>query len=897
MARYIAIASLVFITLASCSKKKLEKSFNSGDPGKTPTPEETQTPSPSPVATVTNTPSPMPTETESPGNPNVQPTATATPTSSQSLSVTGFQGVAHISAPSANRLKITWNAEVSGNSDRYLVSVSTTQGIHDFLSPTKVVADVTQTSTIVSELPNGTQYFVMVRASNGTLADSNSNELSASTLALPWQGSEFPGPLARSNFADFLNFTKDVLAPGEVTTLTGRQEPSVTYRSVPHQTLPGGSYSLTNPLGVTLDTAGNVFVFDYEGQRVLKVDRNNYKNVSRLAGTGTTGSLGLEGPATSALLNGPRAGVIDGDGNLIFPEYGNNRVVKVDTLGTISLVAGTGAAGFSGDGGAATAAQLNNPTAVAIDSNGAIYVADFNNHRIRKIAGGTISTYAGTGVGDYSGDGAAATAANLKQPASLVFDSTGTLIFSDYGNRRIRKIHNDGTISLVAGNGTAGYLGDGGMATSASFNGPGAVGISDQGEIYVGDTFNHRIRKISTDGVISLFAGNGSAGYSGDSGDSGPATSASLFYPNNQITVDSRGFVFFPDQGNNLIRVISSIGIIETLMGYTSSLGHSGDNSAASTAKLKYPFGIRLTTEASLYIADYQNHRVRKINSDGSMTVIIGTGTASSTGDGGTATAATVNWPIDVAIDSQGSLYVSEYFGHRIRKISTNGIVSTFAGTGDPGFADDVAATAAQLNAPRGIIFDLEGNLLIADYSNKRIRKVSTAGVMSTFAGNGTSGSAGDGAQATLAQLGGPNAFAINPNGEIVFTDLVNQSIRKISTDGVISKIAGTGVAGFSGDGGPATSANLNLPVTPVFDSLGNIYFTDFSNHRIRRIRTDGSISTILGNGYAGSSGDGEPGNMATSNLPSGLAIDSQGSLYFSEYGGHRIRFIKGHIP
>ncbi len=335
------------------------------------------------------------------------------------------------------------------------------------------------------------------------------------------------------------------------------------------------------------------------------------------------------------------------------------------------------------------------------------------------------------------------------------------------------------TITTVAGNGTAGFSGDGGAATAAELNyWTSGVTVDVSGNIYISDNSNNRIRFVNTAGIISTIAGNGSTGYSGDGG---PATAASLHGPTG-IVVDGSGNIYIADRYNNCVRKVDASGIITTLAGNGTS-GYSGDGGTATAAKLNQPDGIAIDNAGNIYIADWYNFRVRKVNTSGIITTYAGTGAAGYTGDGGPATAATFNYVNSVATDLSGNVYVTDGSASVVRKIAPSGIITTIAGAGSGGYSGDGGpATAAALNAVRGVIVNAMGEIFIADRSNYCIRKVNTSGIISTIAGTaGSAGYGGDGGPATGAQLNAPNALALDAQGDIYICDGdVNSSIRKV---------------------------------------------------------------------------------------------------------------------
>ncbi|OLZ64762.1 hypothetical protein AV521_34400 [Streptomyces sp. IMTB 2501] len=331
---------------------------------------------------------------------------------------------------------------------------------------------------------------------------------------------------------------------------------------------------------------------------------------------------------------------------------------------------------------------------------------------------------------------------------------------------------------------------------------------------------------------------------------------------------------------------------IRTVAG-TGVAGFKGDNEQAVTAQLNGPCGIAVDSTGTLYFSDGNNHRVRKITADGKISTVAGTGTPGSSGDGSLATAAQLRDPREVAVDSAGAVYIADTGNHRIRKITADGKISTVAGTGTPGSSGDgVSATAAQLNSPFGLVVDSTGTLYFSEYNNHRVRKITADGKISTVAGTGTRGSSGDGGPAVSAQLNCPREVAVDSRGVLYISDYNNHRIRKITADGKISTVAGTNAPGSSGDGSLATAAQLNGPSGVAVDSTGVLYISDYNNHRIRKITADGKISTVAGTNAPGSSGDGGPAASAQLNGPVGLAVDCVDTLYIAEWVNNRVRKV-----
>jgi trimeric autotransporter adhesin len=342
-----------------------------------------------------------------------------------------------------------------------------------------------------------------------------------------------------------------------------------------------------------------------------------------------------------------------------------------------------------------------------------------------------------------------------------------------------------GTITTYAGNGTKGFAGDSGPGTSAELNGPNGVAVDASGNLYIADTLNNRIRKVTAGGTITTVAGNGLTAYSGDNG---PATSAAINNPAG-VAVDTSGNLYIADYVNARIRKVSNSGTITTIAG-TGVQSYSGDNGPATSAELKQPAGVAVDPSGNVYIADEGNSVIRKVNTGGIITTIAGNGTYGDNGDNGAATAASLQGPAGVALDSSGNLYIADYYDQVIRKVDNSGIITTVAGihgnSHAPGFSGDLgSATSAELYSPSAVAVDAVGNLFILDSQNNRVRKVDPSGIINTVAGNGTPGYVGDGGPAILAELALPGlsnwtGIAVDSSGNIYIGDNNNNVIRKV---------------------------------------------------------------------------------------------------------------------
>jgi uncharacterized protein YjdB len=341
--------------------------------------------------------------------------------------------------------------------------------------------------------------------------------------------------------------------------------------------------------------------------------------------------------------------------------------------------------------------------------------------------------------------------------------------------------------------------------------------------------------------------------------------------------------------------LITPGGIITTLAGNGSGTS-TGDGGAATSSTLNGPTGIAFDASGNIYVAEY-GHRVRKISSSGTITTFAGTGTMGFSGDGSAATAATLKNSTYLSIDASGNLYISDEGNYRIRKVSTSGIITTFAGNGATSYGGEgLAATATGLNSPEGTTFDASGNMYLAGNGDNRVFKITPAGIKTTVAGNGTGGAGADGGAATATNVFNPLGVAVDASGNLYIADYNNNRIRKVSTSGIITTVVGTGTAGFSGDGGAATAAKLNNPSDVAIDGSGNMYIADYTNQRIRKVSTSGIISTIAGTGTASYSGDGVAATAAILNAPIGVKTDVSGNIYIADRGNHRLRKITGDL-
>ena len=576
---------------------------------------------------------------------------------------------------------------------------------------------------------------------------------------------------------------------------------------------PATNAQLSQPFGVAVDAGGNVFFVD--GVRVRRIAPSG--TIATVAGNGTQGHSGDSGPAVNAQFGYPSAIAADGSGNLFVAD--NNSIRKISSTGIITTVAGTGTTGFSGDGGPATDAQLSGASGLAVDGEGSLYIADYMNLRVRKVStSGAITTVAGTGEYGFSGDGGPAVDANFYGPQAVALDGAGNLYIADCacdwdgsGIARIRKVSLSGIITTVAGNGAACcFAGDGGPATHAQLNQAGAIAVDEAGNLFIADSDNFRLRKVSPDGIINTVAGKSQPPNS--YGDPGPATNALLSQPWG-VTVDAAGNLLIVE--SSAVQKVSPDGVIRTF-------ANVGGNAIAEDA------------QGNLFTAGLA---ISKVSPSGAVTQIAGAGGFGTPGVGG----------YGIAVDDAGNLYVGS--GAVVSRISSSGVVTTVAGGGKEISRDGGPATNAQLNDVTGLLLDRAGNLFLSETYGHRVRKVSPDGTISTIAGTGIAGFSGDGGQAAMAQLNGPDGLALDASGDLYIADVYNNRVRMVTPDGIINTLAGSGATGLSGDGGPATSAQLHYPWSVAVDQEGNVYVADTFNYVVRLLRPAHSpvlISSVL---------------------------------------------------
>ncbi len=676
--------------------------------------------------------------------------------------------------------------------------------------------------------------------------------------------------------------------------------------------------------------------------------------ITTVMGTGFAGNNGENLPALETQLYLPQDIAFSPDGLLYVVDWNNHRIRRQKADGAVETIAGTGE--LTGDdqesGSPGTSVKLNHPTNVCFDRQGRLVIAAWHNSALKRLDFSTeyIENFAGVGGRTFGGDGGPASEANLNLPSSVVVNSIDEIIFSDQANQRIRIIHTNGIIDTMCGNGEGGFSGDGGPASQAQINSPvgqaaqpgGRLAIDPRtDELYIADTFNHRIRMIDSAGYIRTVVGNGAAGYSGDGGD---PLAASLNTPSD-VEIGPDGTMYIADTMNHVIRMVSADRKLISTFAGTGERGFAGDGGAADEAQLDRPYGICLSLTGDLYVADTYNHRIRKITQDtivvdpgdhgsgfsevevipctdevGSICTYAGTGERGFNGDGLDRRQTALYWPFDIEFTPSGRIYVVDWNNHKIRRIRSDDtfeiVLGADIGDGPPDFSDLIPpgapAIETNLNHATDLLEMPNGDLLVTVWHNHKYRMVDPKTGLVTVTSGREPGNSGDGGLFKDARIDLPAHSILDPKGNLLTLVQKNWSIRIVRDfvnkrgDGIIETIVGTGEYGFNGDGLAPRETQVAFPTGPnpepngglVLDSQGILYFADSDNHRIRKVEffdddyQTGMVSTLCGTGEPGYGGDGGPAGDAQIDFPQDMELGPDGRLYFADTNNNRVRVI-----
>lgn len=672
------------------------------------------------------------------------------------------------------------------------------------------------------------------------------------------------------------------------------------------------------PMGVVRRPDGDLIVVDYQAHRLWRIDQEGI--LHSFAGDGVPGNSGDGGSAAAARFYHPHDLTQDQDGNLYLSDLGNYTYRRIDyQTGIITRVAGSGKKGRGGNGRSALEAELDTTCGIAVDQDGNLYLSSEWGNNIRRVdaqtgiiehfagldarhypseTGNSRPTYGpGLSLMGYHGDGGLASAAAFHNPEHLAFDSKGNLYVCDNRNDRIRKIDMEtGIISTVFGNGQRSSNGDGRLATKASTLMPDAICFDAHDNLYVGEKYGYRVRKVDAQtGIVQTLVGNGVPGF-GEEGQHGSETHCNSCEAG--IWADPDGTVYWGDCSGRLRRYDGRSGIVTTVLGGTSV--HDGQ--PAAQAFLCGLGGLAVGPNGRLYIADVWSQRIRMIDpATGIIETVAGNGARAYGGDNGLATDAYLGNPHDVSVDSQGRLVIADTRNGRLRRVEADGIIRTIAGTTLPwdggegrwDKGDHGPANSASLATVLSVTHAPNDNIYLGDGVG-RIRRIDAqSGIITTVAGTGQAGYTGDGGLATAAQIGSPTAVCFDNSGNLYFADNAYHVIRKVHTAGIISTLVGQGEAGFSPDGTLATAAKIDTPWGLAVTAEGTVYFSDSKNGRVRRITAVGTLETVAGSAVFGDAGDGKPATTASLNEPHGLCFYGDDILVISDHFNNRVRALR----
>jgi len=604
--------------------------------------------------------------------------------------------------------------------------------------------------------------------------------------------------------------------------------------------------------------------------------------VSHFAGSRVGGPGYADGAVSAAQIAYPFHIAVDSAGNLYIAESGHQVIRKITPGGIVSTLAGSVGKAGSADG-TGTEAQFNLPVGVVVDSGGNVFVADTNNHTIRRITpAGIVTTVAGLAMNSGTQDGTGSTA-RFRQPWGLAIDGSDNIFVTDALNNKIRKVTPAGVVTTVAGSpsGVSGHAD--GTGTGATFYRPHGIVSDAAGNLYVCDHNNVSIRRIEA----GTFVVTTLAGQYGQIGTVDGVGSAARFNGPEGIAFDGGGNLYVTESAGHAVRKIAPDATVTTVAGLGATPGWI--DGTGSVVRFNQPSGIAMGVGGIFYISEYSNHTIRTMTSGGTVTTLLGRVPESGTTDG-PASLARFRSPAGMAVDSSGNTFVADRDNCTIRKITPAGMVSTFAGTPGVCGSADGTGTAARFNGPLGVAIDSSNNLWVADYYNNTIRRVTPAGEVATMAGAAGQAGSTDG-PASVARFRGPRGIVSAPDGTLYVVETTNNTVRAIAVGGDVTTLAGVAQQAGSADG-PATVARFNGPRDIAMGRDGYLYVADTNNHTIRQVWPDSGVVVT----YAGQTG--VPGSKdgarttATFYYPYGLAVDAAGTIYVADYWNEMVRRI-----
>ncbi|KAA0254940.1 MAG: hypothetical protein EDX89_07610 [Acidobacteria bacterium] len=601
----------------------------------------------------------------------------------------------------------------------------------------------------------------------------------------------------------------------------------------------------------------------------------------QLTFTHLAGSLGgpgwFDGVGSAARFHNPWDVAIDSFGNLYIADEYNHTIRRMTPAGDVTTLAGLAGTHGSADG-AGSAARFLWPSGVAVDASGNVYVADSGNNTIRKVTPeGAVTTLAGQAGIQGSTDGSG-TAARFLWPSGVAVDASGNVYVADSGNDTIRKVTPGGVVTTLAGRAGSSGSADG-AGSEAQFWSPVGVAVDASGDVLVADLANNTIRKVTPAGVVTTMAGLAGSHGSKD----GPGSTARFWEPRG-TTVDASGNVYVADGRNHSIRRVTPAGEVTTLAGLAAGFG--SEDGTGISARFHHPEGVAADASGSLYVADKYNHTIRKVTAESVVTTLAGVGGGLGSTDG-TGSAARFFQPSGVAVDGSGNIYVTDQGNNTIRRVTPAGVVTTLAGLAGTTGSSDGTGSAARFLAPAGLAVDASGNIYVSDGYNHTIRKVTAAGVVTTLAGLGGSPGSLDGT-GSAARFYRPKGVAVDATGSLYVADEDNHTVRKVTPAGVVTTLAGLPGSTGSSDG-TGSAARFYSPWGVVVDASGDAYVADGHNCTIRKVTAAGDVTTLAGLGGNSGSSDGT-GSAARFFSPSGIALDTSGNVCVADSDNNTIR-------
>ncbi len=652
---------------------------------------------------------------------------------------------------------------------------------------------------------------------------------------------------------------------------------------------PATMVSLSDPGGVAVDARGDLFIADTGNNLVEKVTPAG--RLSVVAGGGETGPQ-VSGPATSSELEDPSGVAVDARGDLFIADTGNDVVEKVTPTGRLSVVAGGGEI-WPLMPGPATSTELHGPSGVAVNAHGDLFIADTGNDVVEKVTpAGRLSVVAGNGQAGPPTPGPA-TSSSLDGPEGVAVDAYGDLFIADTLNDVVEEITPTGRLSVVTGEAVNYDLPTPGPATSSELYNPAGVAVDARGDLFIADTHNNVVEEVSPAGRLSVVAGV-ATGVVGEAGPPtpGPATSSRLGFEQG-VAADARGQLFIADTSNDVVEDVTPAGRLSVVAGEGDQAGPPTPGQATNS-ELNEPYGVAVDARGDLFIADTGNDVVEKVTAAGRLSVVAGIADQPGPPKRGPADRSKLAGPFKVAVDARGDLFISDEGNYDVEEVTASGRLSVVAGDGQPGRPTPGPAIGPGLgNEPDGVAVNSRGDLFIAEYGNAVVEEVNTTGRLSVVAGVVDQSGPPIAGPATSSELESPSGVAVDARGDLFIADEGNDVVEEVNPSGMLSVVAG--VVGKFGPPtpGPATSSELESPSGVAVDARGDLFIADEGNDVVEEVNPSGMLSVVAG--VIGKHGPPTPGPATSSDLydPQAVSIDTAGDLFIADTNNNDIEKVR----